>query len=128
MVMYDPEYLRLARALCDRTRFALVADEIAVGCGRDGSFFACEQAGIQPDFLLLSKGISGGYLPLSIVLTTDDVYAAFYDDDTARGFPALPLLHRQSAGLPGGLATLDIFAQDDVISTNRHKAARHSNQ
>ncbi|KAB2968615.1 adenosylmethionine--8-amino-7-oxononanoate transaminase [Zoogloea sp.] len=124
MVMYDPEYLRLARALCDRYRVHLVADEIAVGCGRSGSFFACEQAGIQPDFLLLSKGISGGYLPLSIVLTTDDVFAAFYDDDTARGF-----LHSHSyTGNPlacrAALATLDIFAQDDVIATNRHKAAR----
>lgn len=124
MVMYDPEYLRLARALCDRYQVHLVADEIAVGCGRSGSFFACEQAGIQPDFLLLSKGISGGYLPLSIVLATDDVYAAFYDDDTARGF-----LHSHSyTGNPlacrAALATLDIFAQDDVINTNRHKAAR----
>ncbi|MBS0346341.1 MAG: adenosylmethionine--8-amino-7-oxononanoate transaminase [Proteobacteria bacterium] len=122
MVMYDPEYLRLARALCDRNQVHLVADEIAVGCGRSGSFFACEQAGIWPDFLLLSKGISGGYLPLSIVLTTDTVFDAFYDDDTARGF-----LHSHSyTGNPlacrAALATLDIFAQDDVIAANRIKA------
>ncbi|WP_079433493.1 adenosylmethionine--8-amino-7-oxononanoate transaminase [Zoogloea sp. LCSB751] len=124
MVMYDPEYLRLARGLCDRYQVHLVADEIAVGCGRSGSFFACEQAGIWPDFLLLSKGISGGYLPLSIVLTTDTVFEAFYDDDTARGF-----LHSHSyTGNPlacrAALATLDIFAQDDVIATNRAKAQR----
>ncbi|RTL34783.1 MAG: adenosylmethionine--8-amino-7-oxononanoate transaminase [Rhodocyclaceae bacterium] len=124
MVMYDPEYLRLARALCDRYQVHLVADEIAVGCGRSGSFFACEQAGIWPDFLLLSKGISGGYLPLSIVLTTDTVFDAFYDDDTARGF-----LHSHSyTGNPlacrAALATLDIFAQDDVIAANRAKAQR----
>lgn len=124
MVMYDPEYLRLARALCDRYQVHLVADEIAVGCGRSGSFFACEQAGIWPDFLLLSKGISGGYLPLSIVLTTDTVFDAFYDDDTARGF-----LHSHSyTGNPlacrAALATLDIFAQDDVIAANRIKSQR----
>ena len=124
MVMYDPEYLRLARQLCDRYRVHLVADEIAVGCGRSGSFFACQQAGIWPDFLLLSKGISGGYLPLSIVLTTDDVFAAFYDDDTARGF-----LHSHSyTGNPlacrAALATLDIFEQDEVITRNRATAAR----
>ncbi len=124
MVMYDPEYLRLARQLCDRYRVHLVADEIAVGCGRSGSFFACQQAGIWPDFLLLSKGISGGYLPLSIVLTTDDVFAAFYHDDTARGF-----LHSHSyTGNPlacrAALATLDIFEQDNVIAANQATAAR----
>jgi adenosylmethionine---8-amino-7-oxononanoate aminotransferase len=124
MVMYDPEYLRLARALCDRYKVHLIADEIAVGCGRSGSFFACQQASIWPDFLLLSKGISGGYLPLSIVLTTDDMFAAFYDDDTARGF-----LHSHSyTGNPlacrAALATLDIFEQDNVIATNLERARR----
>lgn len=122
MVMYDPEYLRLAREICTRHRVHLVADEIAVGCGRTGTFFACEQARIWPDFICLSKGISGGYLPLSIVLSTDDVFAAFYDDDTARGF-----LHSHSyTGNPlacrAALATLDIFAQDDVLAANLIKA------
>ncbi|THF63480.1 adenosylmethionine--8-amino-7-oxononanoate transaminase [Pseudothauera rhizosphaerae] len=124
MVMYDPEYLRLARALCDRYRVHLVADEIAVGCGRTGTFFACEQAHVWPDFLCLSKGISGGYLPLSLVLSTDDIYAAFYADDTARGF-----LHSHSyTGNPlacrAALATLDIFAEDGVLAANRSRAAR----
>ncbi len=124
MAMYDPEYLRLARDICTRHRVHLVADEIAVGCGRSGSFLACEQAGIWPDFLCLSKGISGGYLPLSIVLATDDVFAAFYDDDTTRGF-----LHSHSyTGNPlacrAALATLDIFTQDDVLAANRVKAGK----
>ncbi|KON79342.2 adenosylmethionine--8-amino-7-oxononanoate transaminase [Azoarcus sp. PA01] len=119
MVMYDAEYLRLARALCDRYRVHLIADEIAVGCGRTGSFFACEQAGIWPDFLCLSKGISGGYLPLSLVLATDTVYAAFYDDSATRAF-----LHSHSyTGNPlacrAALATLDIFEQDGVLAANR---------
>ncbi len=124
MVMYDPEYLRLARALCDRYRVHLVADEIAVGCGRTGTFFACEQADIWPDFLCLSKGISGGYLPLSLVLSTDGIYDAFYDQDVSRGF-----LHSHSyTGNPlacrAALASLDIFDQEDVLAANRLRAAR----
>ncbi len=124
MAMHDPEYLRLARALCDRHEIHLIADEIAVGFGRTGTFFAHEQAGIRPDFLCLSKGITGGYLPLSVVMTTDAIYQAFYDDDTARGF-----LHSHSyTGNPlacrAALATLDIFAQDDVLATNRVKSDR----
>ncbi|WP_332675358.1 adenosylmethionine--8-amino-7-oxononanoate transaminase [Aromatoleum sp.] len=119
MVMYDPEYLRRARELCDRYEVHLVADEIAVGCGRTGTFFACEQAGIWPDFLCLSKGISGGYLPLSLVLSTGAIFTAFYDDSAARGF-----LHSHSyTGNPlacrAALATLDIFEQDDVLAANR---------
>lgn len=123
MAMHDPEYLRLVRALCDKHGAHLIADEIAVGCGRTGTFFASEQAGIWPDLLTLSKGISGGYLPLSLVLSRDAIYDAFYDDDTARGF-----LHSHSyTGNPlacrAALATLDIFADDDVLARNTVRAA-----
>ena len=123
MAMYDAEYLRLARSLCDRYEVHLIADEIMIGFGRSGSFFAHEQAGITPDFLCLSKGITGGYLPLAAVMTTDHVYRAFYDDATARGF-----LHSHSyTGNPlacrAALATLDIFEADRVIETNRGKTA-----
>ncbi len=119
MAMSDPEYLRLARALCDRYEVHLICDEIAVGCGRTGTFFAHEQASIRPDLLCLSKGISGGYLPLSIVLSGDAIYAEFYDDTTARAF-----LHSHSyTGNPlacrAALATLDIFADNDVLNANR---------
>ncbi len=78
MRMYDPVYLTLLRDACDRHGVHLIADEIAVGFGRTGTLFACEQAGITPDFLCLSKGLTGGYLPLSAVLTGEQVYAAFY--------------------------------------------------
>jgi adenosylmethionine-8-amino-7-oxononanoate aminotransferase len=122
MVMYDPEYLRLARALCDRYEVHLIGDEIAVGCGRTGTFFAHEQAGIHPDLLCLSKGISGGYLPLSVVLCRDAIHAAFLDDSTARAF-----LHSHSyTGNPlacrAALATLDIFARDNVLAANQRRA------
>jgi adenosylmethionine-8-amino-7-oxononanoate aminotransferase len=101
----------------------LIADEIAVGCGRSGRFFACEHAGVWPDFLCLSKGISGGYLPLSLVMTTDAIYQAFYHPDTARGF-----LHSHSyTGNPlacrAALATLAIFKEDDVLQRNGERAA-----
>ncbi|MGV8340480.1 aminotransferase class III-fold pyridoxal phosphate-dependent enzyme, partial [Pseudomonas aeruginosa] len=72
-------YLRGVRALCDEFGVHWIADEIAVGCGRTGTFFACEQAGVWPDLLCLSKGISGGYLPLSIVLSRDGIHDAFND-------------------------------------------------
>ncbi|TDG05064.1 adenosylmethionine--8-amino-7-oxononanoate transaminase [Paraburkholderia guartelaensis] len=124
MAMHDPAYLKGLRALCDRHRVHLIADEIAVGCGRTGTFFACEQADIWPDLLTLSKGISGGYLPLSIVLSRDAIYESFYDDDTTRGF-----LHSHSyTGNPlacrAALATLDLFERDDVLVTNAHKSAQ----
>ncbi|MFC5302749.1 adenosylmethionine--8-amino-7-oxononanoate transaminase [Azospira restricta] len=119
MAMHDPEYLRLARALCDRFEVHLICDEIAVGCGRSGTFFAHEQAGIKPDFLCLSKGISGGYLPLSVVLTTDRVYEAFYDDATARGFLHSHSYTGNALACRAALATLDLFAEDDVLAKNR---------
>ena len=123
MAMSDPEYLRLARTLCTRHGVHLICDEIAVGFGRTGSFFAHEQAGIRPDLLCLSKGISGGYLPLSVVLASDSIYAGFYDPALTRGF-----LHSHSyTGNPlacrAALATLDLFAEEDVLAANRGRAA-----
>ena len=124
MAMYDPDYLRLARALCDRYEVHLICDEIAVGCGRTGTFFAHEQAGIKPDFLCLSKGISGGYLPLSVVLTTDAVYAAFYDDATTRGFLHSHSYTGNALACRAALATLDIFEADQVLKTNVVRAQK----
>ncbi len=124
MAMHGADYLQGARELCDRYGVHLVCDEIAVGFGRTGSFFAHEQAGIRPDFLCLSKGITGGYLPLSVVMTTDAIYRAFYDDETAKGF-----LHSHSyTGNPlacrAALAVLDIFEEDDVLAANQQRSAR----
>jgi adenosylmethionine---8-amino-7-oxononanoate aminotransferase len=122
--MYHPVYLKLLREACDRYGVHLIADEIAVGFGRTGTLFACEQAGITPDFMALSKGLTGGYLPLCAVLTSDQIYQMFYDDyDTLRAF-----LHSHSyTGNPlacaAANATLDIFATDNVIENNRALAA-----
>ena len=122
MGMYHPTYLRRVREICNQYKVHLIADEIAVGFGRTGTMFACEQAEIQPDFICLSKGITGGYLPLSAVLTTDQVYQAFYDNSTVRGF-----LHSHSyTGNPlacsAALATLEIFESDNILQTNLDKS------
>ncbi len=125
MRMYHPAYLALLREACDRHGVLLIADEIAVGFGRTGTLFACEQAGIRPDFMCLSKGLTGGYLPLSIVMTTEPVYRAFYDDYVK----LTAFLHSHSyTGNPiacaAALATLAIFREEDVIARNRALARR----
>ena len=132
MRMHDPAYLRHARALCDAHGVFLIADEIATGFGRTGTLFACEQApaaadghaGIQPDLLCLSKGLTGGFLPLAAVLATQSIYDGFLDDSRERAF-----LHSHSyTGNPlactAALASLAIFEQDDVLARNRATAAR----
>lgn len=128
MRMYDPVYLKLLREACDELGVHLIADEIAVGFGRTGSLFACEQAGIAPDFMCLSKGLTGGYLPLSVVVTHDDMYEAFYDD-----YPTLKaFLHSHSytgnaLACSAALATLEIFETGDTIATNRRLADHMKN-
>ncbi|HEY2394403.1 MAG TPA: adenosylmethionine--8-amino-7-oxononanoate transaminase [Rudaea sp.] len=138
MRMYDPVYLTGLRRLCDEFGVHLIADEIAVGFGRTGTLFACEQAtaetvhegvaekrGITPDFLCLSKGLTGGFLPLSAVLTTAPVYAAFYAEYTS----GKAFLHSHSyTGNPlacrAALATLEIFRNEPVLERN-HTLAEH---
>jgi len=128
MAMHDPGYLRALRALCDQYNVHLIADEIAVGCGRTGSFFAFEQAALPgqaalwPDFVCLSKGISGGYLPLSLVMTRDGIYEAFLDDDVARGFLHSHSYTGNALACRAALAVLDRFEQDDVLRINRQRA------
>ena len=122
MRMHHPHYLRRVRALCDAHGIFLIADEIAVGFGRTGTLFACEQAGIQPDLLCLSKGLTGGFLPLCAVLATQQIYDGFLDDSRERAF-----LHSHSySGNPlacaAALASLTIFDTDNVLARNRDTA------
>ncbi len=124
MRMYHPVYLSLLRKACDRHGVHLIADEIAVGFGRTGTLFACEQAAISPDFMCLSKGLTGGYLPLSAVMTRETIYQAFYDD--YQNLTAF--LHSHSyTGNPlacrAALASLDIFAHEPILENNRTTAA-----
>jgi adenosylmethionine-8-amino-7-oxononanoate aminotransferase len=126
MRMHHPLYLERARALCDAHGVFLVADEIAVGFGRTGTMFACEQSGVMPDLLCLSKGLTGGFLPLAAVLATQAIYDGFLDDSRERAF-----LHSHSyTGNPlacaAALASLSVFASDDVLARNRTRAERMS--
>lgn len=120
MRMYHPRFLSEAKRLCEEFGVHFIADEILVGFGRTGSMFACEQAGITPDFLVLSKGLTGGYLPLSVVLTTETVYGSFYCDYN----PVRSFLHSHSytgnaLACAAANATLDIFESENVIENNR---------
>ncbi|ACL72804.1 adenosylmethionine-8-amino-7-oxononanoate aminotransferase [Thioalkalivibrio sulfidiphilus HL-EbGr7] len=124
MRMYHPRYLTLLREACDRHGVHLIADEIAVGFGRTGTMFACEQAGISPDFMCLSKGLTGGYLPLSAVLTTEEVYQAFYDEyDKLSAFLHSHSYTGNALACAAALGTLDLFEREDVIGNNRRLAA-----
>jgi len=124
MRMHHPIYLERVRELCDAHGIFLIADEIAVGFGRTGTLFACEQSGVQPDLLCLSKGLTGGALPLAAVLTTQSIYDGFLDDSRERAF-----LHSHSyTGNPlacaAALASLSIFASDEILARNQATAAR----
>lgn len=124
MRMHDPVFLRRARELCDVHGVLLIADEIAVGFGRTGTMFASEQSGVMPDLLCLSKGLTGGFLPLAAVLATQTIFDGFLDDSRERAF-----LHSHSyTGNPlacaAALASLDIFESDDVLARNRGTAAK----
>jgi len=120
MRMYHPIYLKLLREACDEFGVHLLADEIAVGFGRTGTLFACEQAGIRPDLMCLSKGLTGGYLPLSVVLTTDAIYEAFYAEYASlRAFLHSHSYTGNALACAAALATLEIFTTDNVIERNR---------
>ena len=123
MRMHHPVYLKLLREACDRFGVHLIADEIAVGFGRTGTLFALEQAGIAPDFLCLSKGLTGGYLPLSATLTTTQVYDAFYDDyASGKAFLHSHSYTGNALACRVALASLELFERTPVLEENRKKA------
>ena len=124
MHMYHPLYLTLAKRLCEKHGVHFIADEIAVGFGRTGTMFACEQSGITPDFMCLSKGITGGYLPLSVVMTSDAIYDIFYDDYFS--YKAFLQSHSYTGNplaCAAANATLDLFERDNVLHVNQEKSA-----
>ncbi len=119
MRMYPPAYLSGLRVLCDKYRVHLIADEIAVGFGRTGSMFACEQGGISPDFMCLSKGLTGGYLPMSAVLTSNLVYQEFYAEYISlRGFLHSHSYTGNALACAAALATLELFEEREVLADN----------
>jgi adenosylmethionine-8-amino-7-oxononanoate aminotransferase len=124
MQMYHPSYITQAKAICEAYGIHLIADEIMTGFGRTGTMFASEQASVTPDFMTLSKGLTGGFLPLAVVMTTEEIYGAFYCDyNEYKAF-----LHSHSyTGNPlacaSALATLELFEATDVLGENRKKSA-----
>tara|TARA_B100000676_G_scaffold308467_1_gene369325 strand:- start:11111 stop:12361 length:1251 start_codon:yes stop_codon:yes gene_type:complete len=121
MGMYHQDYLKYAREICNKYQVHLIADEIAVGFGRTGTMFACEQANITPDFLCLAKGLTSGYLPLSAVLTSESIYQAFYHKETTRAFLHSHTHAGNALACTAALATLDIFEQNEPIQANHTK-------
>ncbi len=123
MRLYHPRFLREVRQICDRHQVHWIADEIATGCGRTGTFFAVEQAGVWPDLICLSKGLSGGMLPLSVTLSSADLFAAFLGEQLTDGF-----LHSHSfSGNPlacrAAVATLQVLQREDVLARNPQRAS-----
>ncbi|MEH6942912.1 adenosylmethionine--8-amino-7-oxononanoate transaminase [Bacillus sp. JJ722] len=123
MKMYPPSYLKKLKKLCEQYDVHLIADEIAVGFGRTGTLFACEQADITPDFMCLSKGLTGGFLPLSVVLTTDCIYNAFYDDYASmKAFLHSHSYTGNTLACRVALEVLQIFEDEDYIEKNKKKS------
>jgi len=123
MHMYHPEFLVLVRKICDKYDVHLIADEVMVGFGRTGELFACEKAKITPDFIVLSKGLTGGYLPLSVVLTSNNIYAKFYCDyNEHKAFLHSHSYTGNALACAAANATLDIFENDNVIENNKKTA------
>ncbi len=119
MKMYHPYYLTHAKQLCKEYNVHFIADEIMTGFGRTGTMFACEQAGITPDFLILSKGLTGGYLPLSVVMTTEEIYNTFYCDyDPKRSFLHSHSYTGNAIACAAANATLDIFETNACLENN----------
>ncbi|MEG2984559.1 MAG: adenosylmethionine--8-amino-7-oxononanoate transaminase [Peptostreptococcaceae bacterium] len=123
MKIYSPIYLRKLRDICDKYDIHLIADEIAVGFGRTGKMFACEHADVSPDFMCLSKGLTAGYVPMALVLTTDKIYDAFYDDySTYKAFMHSHTYSGNPIGCTIANEVLDIFEDEDILLQNQSKA------
>lgn len=122
MKIYSPIYLKKLRKLCDKYDIHLIADEIAVGFGRTGKMFACNHAQISPDFMCLSKGISAGYMPMSVVMTTDEIYDGFYGDYRQRkSFIHSHTYSGNAMACAIALENLKIFEEDNIIKNNEGK-------
>ncbi len=117
MIIYPKEYLARAARLTKIYDVHLIADEVATGFGRTGKMFASEYAKVTPDFMCLSKGITGGYLPLAATLTTENIYKAFYADyDKFKTFFHGHTYTANPLGCSAALASLDIFEKEDTLN------------
>ncbi len=124
MLLHPPGYLRAVRELCDEHGVLLICDEVAVGFGRTGTMFACEQEDVAPDFLCLAKGITGGYLPLAATLTTEAVYEGFLGaPEEFRTFFHGHTYTGNPLACAAALATLDVFESERTLERLQPKIA-----
>ncbi len=123
MRIYSPVYLKKLRALCDQYGVLLIADEIATGFGRTGKMFACDHAGICPDILCMSKGLTGGYLPMAITVTTQKIYDAFYAEyATGKAFMHSHTYSGNPLGCAAALAVQQILREEPILENAARRA------
>ncbi|MCY6484703.1 adenosylmethionine--8-amino-7-oxononanoate transaminase [Clostridium aestuarii] len=123
MKIYSAEYLKKLRKLCDKYDINFIADEVAVGFGRTGKMFACNHAEVSPDIMCISKGLTAGYMPLSLVLMTDKIYDAFYDEySTMKAFLHSHSYSGNALGCAVAVETLKIFQEENIIEKNIEKS------
>lgn len=123
MRMYPPLYLTKLRALCDAYGVLLIADEIATGFGRTGKMFAFEHAGVSPDIMCVSKGLTGGYMPMAITITTDEIYNAFYADyNEGKAFMHSHTYSGNPLGCAAALAVQKVLREDEILKKAEQNA------
>lgn len=124
ILLHPPGYLKHVREVTQRHKIPLIADEVAVGFGRTGTLFACEQEQVSPDFLCLAKGLTGGYLPLAATLTTDEIFNAFLGDpEEGRTFFHGHTFTGNPLACAAGLASLDLMQKHDVLANVARNSA-----
>jgi adenosylmethionine-8-amino-7-oxononanoate aminotransferase len=119
MMVYDADALRALAELCSRYQVIFIADEVMTGWGRTGTRFACEQAGVTPDVICLSKGLSGGFLPLAVTLATEEIYRAFYSTDRAKTFFHSSSFTGNPLACAAACASLDLWDEEPVMERIR---------
>ncbi len=124
MLVWKAEMLRKLREMCDRHGLLLIADEVMTGFGRTGKMFACEHGPVEPDLMCLSKGLTGGYLPLAVTVTSDRIYRAFLGEGHGRTFFHGHSFTANPLGCAAALAGLDLFDTQDVLLRVRQIEAR----
>ena len=118
MRIYPPLYIKKLRELCNKYNVHLIADEIATGYGRTGKMFACNWAEVSPDIMCLSKGLTGGYMPMAVCITTQEIYDAFYDDYLkGKAFMHSHTYSGNPLACACANAVLDIFEEDKILDT-----------
>lgn len=115
MIVWPAQFVAGVRRLCDKLKTLMIADEVLTGFGRTGKMFACEHAGIAPDIVCLSKGLTGGYLPLGVTATTSSIYDAFLSADRSKTFFHGHSYTANPLACAVALASLDLFREEPVL-------------